>query len=281
MKNSTRIIKAVLILLFLTIPFGLSFAQTEDKGKLVSLNGIEMYYETHGQGDPVVLLHGWGGERGAWTKEVAEFEKHYHVIVPELRGHGRSTNPSKEFTFKQSAKDIFALADHLGLDTFKIMGHSAGAVTILHMATQQPDRIEAMVLIDGPHYLPEQARVIFRTLKGSSDRQTEAQWARRRRLHGHGDEQIRWMDEMMYKFKDSYDDVNFTPPYLSTIKAKTLIVWGDRDPAYPVSMAVEMYNSIPNSYLWVIPNGWHYPIGGKNAKLFAKTSLEFFQGAWD
>jgi len=54
--------------------------------------------------------------------------------------------------------------------------------------------------------------------------------------------------------KDSYDDMNFTPPYLSTITARTLIIYGDRDPLYPVKIALEMYTAIHRSYLWIVPN---------------------------
>ena len=69
----------------------------------------------------------------------------------------------------------------------------------------------------------------------------------------------------MNALKDSYDDMTFTPPYLSTITARTLIVHGDRDPLYPVNLAFEMYAAIPRSYLWVVPNGGHGPIFGDMA----------------
>jgi pimeloyl-ACP methyl ester carboxylesterase len=60
--------------------------------------------------------------------------------------------------------------------------------------------------------------------------------------------------------KDSYDDMNFTPTDLARISASTLIVYGDRDPLYPVEMAVQMYRAIPKSALWIVPGGGHGPI---------------------
>ena len=63
----------------------------------------------------------------------------------------------------------------------------------------------------------------------------------------------------------AYDDVNFTPPYLGTITADTLIVFGDRDPFYPVSLGLELRAAIPRSYLWVVPNGGHGPVFGDAA----------------
>jgi pimeloyl-ACP methyl ester carboxylesterase len=72
--------------------------------------------------------------------------------------------------------------------------------------------------------------------------------------------------------------MNFTPPYLSTITARTLIVHGDRDPFFPVSIPVEVYRAIPDSYLWVVPNGGHKPdrvFADAHAGAFAKTALDF------
>jgi pimeloyl-ACP methyl ester carboxylesterase len=74
--------------------------------------------------------------------------------------------------------------------------------------------------------------------------------------------------------------VNFTPPYLSTITADTLIVFGDRDPLYPVSIALDMHRAIPRSYLWVVPNGGHGPIFRDLAPAFAATAMAFLGGAW-
>ena len=77
----------------------------------------------------------------------------------------------------------------------------------------------------------------------------------------------------------SFDDMNFTPPYLSTIKASTLIIHGDRDEFFPVSIPVEMYQSIPNAYLWVVPNGGH---GGLlNTPGMMENLLNFLGNEWD
>jgi pimeloyl-ACP methyl ester carboxylesterase len=71
--------------------------------------------------------------------------------------------------------------------------------------------------------------------------------------------------------------MNFTPPYLSTIKARTLIVSGDRDPLYPVEIFVEMYRAIPRSQLWIAPNGGHMPVFGAARAEFVRTALEFLR----
>jgi pimeloyl-ACP methyl ester carboxylesterase len=109
------------------------------------------------------------------------------------------------------------------------------------------------------------------------DNRTDAEWAQMRVWHKQGDEQIRKIWKQVNSFSTSYDDMNFTQPYLSTIKARTLIVHGDRDPLYPVNVAFEMYSAIPNSALWVVPNGGHGPIFGTMTPKFVETALEFLR----
>lgn len=251
---------------------------TSSTGQTFPINGMEMYYETRGEGEPLVLLHGGGGIGSNWDLIFKELPKGYRLIVPDLRGHGRSTNPSLLFSFRQAALDVYAMLDLLGIERCKAIGMSLGAKTLLHMATQQASRIEAMVLVSAAPYFPEQAREIMRNL--SSENRSEAEWQQMRQWHKHGDDQIRALWRMGNAFKDNYTDMNFTPPYLATISARTLIVHGDRDPLYPVNLAVEMYGAIPRSYLWIIPNGGHGPIFGDMAEPFVKTALSFLRGEW-
>ena len=247
-------------------------------GQTVPINGMEMYYEIWGAGEPLVLLHGGGGIGANWRLIFSEAPEGRSLIVPDLRGHGRSTNPSMEFTFGQSAEDVLALTDHLGIMRFQAIGVSMGAKTLLHVATRQPNRVEAMVLVSGTPYFPQQARAIMREI--NPENRTDQEWQQMRQWHQHGDEQIRAIWRQAKGFADRYDDMNFTAPYLSTITARTLIVHGDRDPLYPVNLAMEMHAAIPDSYLWVVPNGGHGPIFGNMAELFAKTVLAFLSGDW-
>jgi pimeloyl-ACP methyl ester carboxylesterase len=110
------------------------------------------------------------------------------------------------------------------------------------------------------------------------ERLSEAERDALRRRHVHGDEQIRSLYGMTRSFATSYDDMAFTPPLLDTITARTLIVHGDRDPYYPIEMAIELYRGIPQSALWVIPYGAHGPIFGKMAPAFAATALDHLSG---
>src|SRR5690348_7978675 len=127
-------------------------------GETVSVNDMQMYYVSHGEGEPLVLLHGFTGSSGDWKIFLPYLEQGYRVIMPDLRGHGRSTNPLPTFTFRQAALDVFALLDHLGIGQCKAIGLSNGGNVLLHMATQQPERVTAMVLVSAVSYYPDQAR---------------------------------------------------------------------------------------------------------------------------
>jgi len=107
----------------------------------------------------------------------------------------------------------------------------------------------------------------------SVDAFSDADWAAQRQRHVHGDDQIRMLFAQMRGLKDHHDDMAFTPPLLSTITARTLLVHGDRDPLYPVELALEMYRAIPGSALWVVPNGGHGPIFGALAQPFVDTAI--------
>ncbi len=279
MKPNIRIRAYLVILILIMVgPEHSVLGQIEPKGQSVSINGFEMYYETHGTGEPLVLLHGFFASSDAWAEVVPDVKKDYRVIVPDLRGHGRSTNPTKEFTHRQSARDVYALLDELGVDRFKAVGISSGGFILLHMATQQPERVEAMVLIGATSYRPVESRKIQR--EWTSENLDEEGWARMRRRHHYGDEQIEMLYSQFRGFADGYGDMNFTKPFLSTITARTLVVHGDRDLFFPIAIANEIHEAIPRSYLWIVPNGTHIPIFGDTLPFFVKTTREFLRGDW-
>jgi pimeloyl-ACP methyl ester carboxylesterase len=151
---------------------------------------------------------------------------------------------------------------------------SCGGNILLHMATMQPERINAMVLVSATPYFPAQARPIMR---GYPDSLPEQQRESLRRRHPGGDAQIQAILASTQAFADSYDDMTFTPPQLSTIRARTLIVQGDRDPLYPVDLSVEMAKAIPLSSLWIVPNTGHGPVIGERWPEFLKTAAGFLR----
>jgi pimeloyl-ACP methyl ester carboxylesterase len=245
---------------------------------IVDVNGCQLAYDVRGDGDPLLLLHGGMGAGADWKYVFPSDPDGFRVILPDMRGHGRSTNPSGEFTFRQAGLDVFALLDHLGIERVKAIGLSGGGITLLHMSTLQPSRVASMVVVSAPPYFPEKARAIQATF--SEDMFSEAERRAMRLRHVHGEDQLQALVAQTRRFAVNHQDVNFSPSVLSTITADTLIVFGDRDFLYPVSIAFELHAAIPRSYLWVVPNGGHGPIFGPHTPAFVATATAFLSGAW-
>lgn len=246
--------------------------QTTTRGHSVQLGNIEMYYEEYGVGKPLVLLHGFGGCAQNWHPFTTKLSERHRLIVVDLRGHGHSTNPENKFTHREAASDVFLLLEKLGIDRFSAMGMSSGGMTLLHMATSQPRRIDSMVLISATSYFPNQARVIMR--RASFDTMPQEVKEMYRECAKRGDEQIHQLITQFNALHENYDDMNFTAQSLSTITARTLVVHGDRDNFFPVEIPVSIYRSIPNAALWIIPGGDHVPIYDSTVP-FTSTALQF------
>jgi pimeloyl-ACP methyl ester carboxylesterase len=250
-------------------------SSASSEGRTARVNGVEIYFEVHGTGDPLVLLSGFSGSSQDWKPSLAAWGSDFQIILPDLRGHGRSSVLSAPFRHEDAAFDLFALFDHLGMRAFKGVGISAGGNTLLHLATKQPDRVSAMVIVSATPYFPAQARAVMRQYGANLP---GAEWERLRRSHPGGDAQIKALLASTASFADSYDDLNFTPPLLSRIQARTMIIQGDRDPLYPVEISFEMAKAIPNSALWIVPNAGHGPVIGERWIEFIKTAAAFLRG---
>ena len=247
------------------------------RGKTADVNGVQIYYEEQGSGEPLVLLHGFFQSTQAWDDLAPEFAEKFRVIVMDLRGHGRSSFPQGQFRHGDAAEDVFGVLDHLGIDQFSAVGFSSGGMTLLHMATQQPARVRAMVLDGAQTYFSDSDRSIKIAMPLEPPNQRE--WEELRRYRQDDDERILNLRRQFIVMAEDYDDMSFTPARLGQITARTLVVQGERDPYCPISMAVEMYESIPNANLWIVPNGGHgVHLQFKNQ--FAKTALEFLSDGW-
>jgi pimeloyl-ACP methyl ester carboxylesterase len=243
---------------------------------VLDVYGMQLHYDRHGEGRPLLWLHGGLGHGPDWRFIFPSEPAGYQLIAPDLRGHGRSTGARATYSFRQSALDVIGLLDHLGLDRVRIIGLSGGGITALHLAMIEPARVEAMVVVSAPPRFPEQARAIQRgfSLQAMSDDELRRMRERHRR-----ERQLDLLLAQVRAFADG-DDPNFTAAELGRIIAPTLIVFGDRDPLYPVSLGVELRDAIRRSWLWVVPNGGHGPVFGAAAPLFVETALSFLGGAF-
>ncbi|EYF01468.1 alpha/beta hydrolase family protein [Chondromyces apiculatus DSM 436] len=239
------------------------------------MQDVEIHVEDRGRGDPLVLLHGYPGTGADWA-EVFDLEglsQRYRVIAPDARGHGGSTNPSGDFSLRQCAIDLLELLDRLHVERFRAIGMSLGAKTLLHVATRAPERVSSMVLVSATPYFPREAREAMRAAAATVH--TPEEWQLMRSRHRHGDAQIEALWRLAGRFAESYEDMSFTPPHLATIRARTLVVNGDRDPLYPVELSVQLYRAIPEASLWIVPGAGHGPIFGDAREPFVRTALAF------
>ena len=221
----------------------------------IEVNGIELFYRQAGEGTPLLLLHGFFNSSDQWIPYLDDLTMDFRVIVPDMRGHGRSSNPSGKFTHRQYAQDVYPLLDALEITTFRAVGYASGGMTLLHMATQQPHRIEAMSIWGAAPYYPEPCRASQRRASFEQVQRDSPEWLDGiRKQHPGGDDQIRILMQNYRTMGETYDDMNFTPDHLATITAQTQILHGDRDALFPIEIPITLYQAIPNASLMILPN---------------------------
>ena len=115
-----------------------------------SVNGIQMHYVIGGQGDPVVLIHGWPETWYAWHKVMPALAKNYTVIAPDLRGLGDSSKPPTGYDGKTLAEDIHQLVTQLGFKTIFLVGHDIGAFVVYPYAAAHPTEVKRLVVMEVP-----------------------------------------------------------------------------------------------------------------------------------
>ena len=130
----------------------------------VKTNGIELYYETHGEGKPLALVSGLGYPLWQWHKMVPYLAEHFKVITFDNRGVGQSDRPAGPYTAQMLAADTVGLLDALGIDKAIVAGHSMGGFIAQAMALDYPQRVEKLILCStnfgGPHHVPVTAEAM-------------------------------------------------------------------------------------------------------------------------
>ena len=120
----------------------------ESVGNYVSVNGLNMYYEIHGAGDPLVLLHGaFSGIGSSFGKMLPGLAEKRQVIAFELQGHGRTADIDRPLTVEGMADDVAAALPKLGINQADVLGYSNGGSVALHFATRYPHMVRKLVLM--------------------------------------------------------------------------------------------------------------------------------------
>jgi pimeloyl-ACP methyl ester carboxylesterase len=123
-----------------------SASETSGVGAYAEINGLNMYYETHGAGRPMILLHGGLGSGEMFGPILPTLSERHQVIAPDLQGHGRTADIDRPIDDRLMADDVAALIDHLGLDKPDIVGYSLGGGVAFHTAVKYPDRVGKAVI---------------------------------------------------------------------------------------------------------------------------------------
>lgn len=121
----------------------------------IQLEEVSLYYEEHGAGPPLLLLHGLGSSGKDWEAIVPTLAAHHRVVVPDVRGHGRSEKPAGPYGVPLFARDIAAFCDRLGLSSVHVVGLSMGGMLAFELVVKRPDLVRSLVIINsGPDMVP-------------------------------------------------------------------------------------------------------------------------------
>jgi pimeloyl-ACP methyl ester carboxylesterase len=110
------------------------------------LNGLQIHYDVHGDGEPLLCVHGLGVDRRGWVTQLPVFSQQYRTIVFDNRDVGQSSQATSSYSTADMAQDVLALADHLELDTFNLLGISLGGMISQQVALAAPERVRTLTL---------------------------------------------------------------------------------------------------------------------------------------
>ena len=128
---------------------------------MLARNGVNIYYETHGEGPVILLSHGYSATSQMWRGQIAPLSKKHKLVIWDMRGHGQSDYPSdqSEYSEDKTVGDMLALLDHVGAKTAIVGGLSLGGYMSLAFNASHPDRVRALLIIDtGPGFKKDEAR---------------------------------------------------------------------------------------------------------------------------
>ncbi len=118
---------------------------------MITLGDLATYYESHGSGEPLLLIHGLGSSTEDWAPQVKALEGSYHVITYDVRGHGKTAKPAGKYSVKQFATDAALLIGQLGLGRVHVMGLSMGGMIAFQLAADYPELVRSLVIVNsGP-----------------------------------------------------------------------------------------------------------------------------------
>lgn len=240
------------------------FSYKTQAGQYATVNGIELYYETYGQGDALLLLHGNAQSIDFLCLQIPFFAQHYQVIAVDTRGHGKSATGDIPFSFELLAADMDALLQYLNIDNAYVVGWSDGGNTGLTMAMQYPHRVKKLVTMGSNIFMDE--TVVDAALIAAAQQMAQS-------LADDPTPDNQRMANMVnltlhhpqHRFED-----------LQQITCPVLVMAGETD-VIKSGHTKQIAANIPKGQLLIAPGETHhYPV--RNPAAFNQTVLEFLKG---
>lgn len=238
------------------------------------VNGLHLYYEVYGHGEPLLLLHGGSATLDSFCKQIPAFSEHFQVIAPDSRGHGRTADTPEPLTYARMAEDFSALLRHLNIPKASIVGWSDGGVIALHMAMNMPDQVDKIALFGSNFHrlgLTEEFKASVETAEAKDHPAFLITLYEKVSPDGPEHWPV-FYDKLKKMWLTSPE---YTTEQLSTITAPTLILVGDRDIVRP-GHTVTLFESIPNAQLCVLPGSDHF-VPFERPDLVNRVVLEFLK----
>ena len=243
----------------------LVYGSNDTAGKYANVNGIRLYYEEYGQGEPLLLLHGNSQSILAFAYQIPELSKHYRVMAVDTRGQGKSTEDGKTYSYDLFADDMKAFLDHLSLDSVNVVGWSDGGNTGLIMAMKHPQKVKRLVTMGANIFIDHTVvdkhvfKEINKQIKAVSAAATEKSKNSARLM-------TMLLTEPNYTFGD-----------LKRIQCPVLVLAGEQD-LIKENHTKGIATNIPKGTLLIAPKESHYfPVN--NPKSFNKMVLDYLQKA--
>jgi pimeloyl-ACP methyl ester carboxylesterase len=240
---------------------------TEETGQYADVNGLKLYYEIHGTGKPLVVLHGAFG----WASAYPALAKKRQLIAVELQGHGHTADIDRPLSIEQMSDDVAALLKHLKIVRADVFGYSMGGNVALGLAIRHPD-IVGRVAINGANFAAIEDAYEPETFKQFKNLPADFAPPPLKAPYDKAAPDPKQWPVLVAKIKKmGLDWKGFTREQLKSIKAPVLITLGDRDGVRP-EHAVEMFRLLPNAKLAVFPGGDHFLVFTSPDTVFAPVA---------
>jgi pimeloyl-ACP methyl ester carboxylesterase len=223
-------------------------------------NGLEIAYDVHGAGPPLVLLHGATSVgREDFAALIPAFSKAFRMFVPDARGHGRTRwDASKGFRYDWLVDDLAGVVDAVQLETFHLVGFSMGAMTALMYSIRASERLRTLTVVGITTQREPRAAVLRRLVQPDRiDREDPAWAALLGRRHDEGQGVGAWRTLLPAIADDVAVQPLLSPANLHGITPPTLVACGDRDQFVPVGHAWELSRQVLDGRLFVAPDCGH------------------------